>query len=252
MIQREALTPNTPACWGLRGAEEMASYSGARPTALRKEVLRRGIRGLTVLRLHAVTHVVVLSEQLPWPEVEPLEASGAIVLARLRGAPHWAAVYPSAHVVADAAAALERVLVPGFAPDRECVIELDGAAPRESGAAGPPARAREGRTLTDRVELVVESPRDGAWLVVRDGFSPGWTATVDGAPTPVRAADLVFRAVEVPRGRHEVGFTYEAPGRRAGAWVSALTWLVALAAGALEWRARRQLPTSASACQRPL
>jgi hypothetical protein len=37
---------------------------------------------------------------------------------------------------------------------------------------------------------------------------PGWHAEVDGRERPIRAADLAFRAVAVPPGRHTVRFFY--------------------------------------------
>ena len=37
---------------------------------------------------------------------------------------------------------------------------------------------------------------------------PGWIAELDGRQTPILRADVLFRAVEVPAGRHTVVFRY--------------------------------------------
>lgn len=58
-----------------------------------------------------------------------------------------------------------------------------------------------------RVQLEVEAETD-AVLVLADVMFPGWEATIDGQPTTIWTADLAFRAVRVPQGRHLVEFGY--------------------------------------------
>jgi uncharacterized membrane protein YfhO len=59
-------------------------------------------------------------------------------------------------------------------------------------------------------------------LVVPQQFYPGWKATVDGASTPIRAANVTMRAVAVPPGRHTVTFTYDPAPWRYGLILCAL------------------------------
>jgi hypothetical protein len=60
----------------------------------------------------------------------------------------------------------------------------------------------------DRV--VLSATADGvAWLVLADANAPGWNATVDGIPSPVRTADGIFRAVRLTAGTHQITFSYQ-------------------------------------------
>ena len=60
----------------------------------------------------------------------------------------------------------------------------------------------------NRVVLDANSVRGGL-LVLHDLYYPGWQATVDGKPVQVVKANVLFRGVEVPPGRHEVVFTFQ-------------------------------------------
>jgi hypothetical protein len=51
--------------------------------------------------------------------------------------------------------------------------------------------------------------------VLNDVWTPWWFAAVDGIETEILRANVIFRAVPVPPGKHAVRFTFE-PLR--GAW----------------------------------
>ncbi|HUJ68919.1 MAG TPA: YfhO family protein [Syntrophorhabdales bacterium] len=59
----------------------------------------------------------------------------------------------------------------------------------------------------NRVEAGYEAD-SGCLLYLSDTYYPGWRAYVDGRQTPIYRANLAFRAIEVPKGRHEVVFVY--------------------------------------------
>jgi hypothetical protein len=75
----------------------------------------------------------------------------------------------------------------------------------ESGAGGAARIRSYGDT-----EIVIDAdvPRGGGHVVLNDIYHPAWTATVDGEPAPVLRANVMFRAVAVPEGRHELRFAY--------------------------------------------
>jgi hypothetical protein len=57
------------------------------------------------------------------------------------------------------------------------------------------------------VEIEVNAPRPG-FLVLNDVWHPWWRATVDGISARIRRANVLFRAVAVPAGRHRVRFEF--------------------------------------------
>jgi hypothetical protein len=57
------------------------------------------------------------------------------------------------------------------------------------------------------VVIEVEIP-DGAMLILNDVWHPWWRATLDGAPVEIMKANVLFRGVAVPRGRHTVRFSF--------------------------------------------
>jgi len=59
----------------------------------------------------------------------------------------------------------------------------------------------------EAVDLRVAADHPGT-LVVRQSFAEGWQAQLDGHDTPVRPADVLFQAVQVPAGQHLVTLRY--------------------------------------------
>jgi uncharacterized membrane protein YfhO len=75
---------------------------------------------------------------------------------------------------------------------------------------GPPRAPGNVRILayhnTD-VSIEAQSPA-GGYVVLNDVWQRWWRATIDGAPTAMLRANVVFRAVAVPPGRHIVAFRF--------------------------------------------
>ena len=64
------------------------------------------------------------------------------------------------------------------------------------------------------VEVGVDAPVSG-YLVFNDPYHPWWFAEIDGRDAPILRANVLFRAVAVPAGRHTVRFAFQP---FAGAW----------------------------------
>ena len=98
-------------------------------------------------------------------------------------------------------------------------------------------RATEVRLKVDR-----DSP---GWLVARQTWFPGWTATVNGNAAEVARADMAFTAVAVPGGMSEVVLRYRPASVRYGLLISVaslvglVVWVGAAAAGVSDSARRR-------------
>jgi hypothetical protein len=92
---------------------------------------------------------------------------------------------------------------------RETVLLENAPAcePRAPGAS--PAIARIVSYGTTKVEVEAEAPQGGGWVVLNDVWHPYWFAKVDGAETDILRANVLFRAVRIPEGRHSVTFSFE-------------------------------------------
>ena len=73
--------------------------------------------------------------------------------------------------------------------------------------AARPAPPASSATPTPRSIVEVTAPLDEI-LVLNDIWHPWWRATVDGVETEILKANVIFRAVLVPRGRHVVRFSF--------------------------------------------
>ncbi len=58
------------------------------------------------------------------------------------------------------------------------------------------------------VQVAVDTPRAG-FLVLNDVWHPWWFGTVDGKPADIFRANVLFRAIEVPAGKHVVRFEFK-------------------------------------------
>ncbi len=104
---------------------------------------------------------------------------------------------------------------------------VEGVAPPSGPPAGGGGAVRFTGDGGDRVSLEVDAPRAG-YLVLLDSYYPGWRATVDGRDAAIHPANVAFRAVAVPAGRHRVVFRYLPRTVVAGGVVSGLAWIAIL------------------------
>jgi hypothetical protein len=115
---------------------------------------------------------------------------------------------------------------PLFDPRNEILLEVP-VGETEDAPAGVAEAVRITRYEDTLVEVEVETTAAG-WLFLNDAWYPGWEAELDGEAVEVLRANLAFRAVAVPAGRHTVVFRYRPRSLVAGLWVSALSLLLLL------------------------
>ena len=73
---------------------------------------------------------------------------------------------------------------------------------------GQTSKAEIAAYSNNNVTVTVDAAQPGL-LVLHDMYYPGWVARVDGTPTPIVRANLLFRGVEVPAGHHTVEFSFQ-------------------------------------------
>lgn len=75
----------------------------------------------------------------------------------------------------------------------------------------PPDAARARIISYGNTEVAIEAtaPAGGGWLVLNDVWHPWWFATLDGVEAPILRANVIFRAVAIPEGTHQLRFSFQ-------------------------------------------
>ncbi len=134
-----------------------------------------------------------------------------------------AAVLGRVRVVADEEARLRALAEPeraGFDPRREALL---AAVPPGFVAGDRPRGALLARAAGSRLEALAEGP---GLLVLAESWDRGWSATLDGRPAEVVAANEARLAVALPPGWHRVVLRYAPPGFAAGLALGGLAFAV--------------------------
>jgi hypothetical protein len=179
-----------------------------------------------ILRTYGVSHVLS-----PYPQqgtaLSLVSHSGNAYVYRVEGAARVRFVRAARHVTTDQETG-KRLLDFSFDPDREILLSdaPDSVHPTVDELGDGPSTTAAARAVVTRedsreLEIDAEAPADG-FLLLADTFYPGWTARVDGTPTPIYRANHSVRGIQLPKGRHEVRFTYEAPGFARGLQITLL------------------------------
>jgi hypothetical protein len=96
---------------------------------------------------------------------------------------------------------------PNVDPRRVVLLKKAPSGFTRGADAGASGSARLIRYANTEVAVEVEAPAGGI-LLLNDVWHPWWRASVDGADTEILKADVIFRAVVCPRGRHVVRFSF--------------------------------------------
>lgn len=232
--------PPVPAAYGLLGSFERDLLGiQQRPLARLNATMLKGpapAMSLRLLRIGAVRHVLAL-HHVAIPELSPVGRWPGLFVedVQLFRVPETS---PRAFVVGRSRVGdIDTLLDPTFDPRAEVVLSELG---REQPVAveGWKGRARLIDPGFDHLRIDVEASAPG-WLVVVDAYDPGWTARVDGRPASLLRANVAFRAVAVPAGRHVVTMAYR-PGSLWLGLVIAIAAIVGLLV--LGWSPRQAEP----------
>jgi hypothetical protein len=129
-----------------------------------------------------------------------------------------------AQPVAGADEALRLLADPGFDP--RTTVLVAGDFPTSAPAATLPGESVQVVAYAAERVVLRADVRSPALLVLADAYFPGWQATVDGAAAPILRANLMFRAVALEPGTHEIIFSYAPAAWRTGAALSLATLAV--------------------------
>ena len=64
------------------------------------------------------------------------------------------------------------------------------------------------RYAKTQIDIEADTP-DGGFLALNDVWHPWWRAEVDGRPTDILKANVLFRASQIGPGLHRVHFAFE-------------------------------------------
>ena len=207
-----------------------ASYRGPQnPDHLRVRVHRAGrritIHGISLIDRAGNLHRI-------WaPLIERLDALEGLLTQRFEPGPR-AFLNDRVQLVDSVREALERLTQSDHQYPRRSVIEagpwgpsLDQSFSDElDGSNTSDASAEIIVEVPTRLVITSRAPRP-MMLIVRDGYYPGWKATVDDVEAPLLAADVASRAVPVPAGVHRIEMRYEPASLKVGAAISGAAML---------------------------
>ncbi len=157
--------------------------------------------------------------------VESGHGPAQVTLLENRHAMPRASVVFDAVEVDDMVEAAETLARTELDPTRTVVLESPAGLLSAPAASDTEADATIAEYAENRVVVDVTTRAPG-FLLLTDAYDPEWTATVNGRPTKIYPADVLFRGVVVPEGGSRVVFEYKPTSFRLGALVSALSVLV--------------------------
>ncbi|HEV7664622.1 MAG TPA: hypothetical protein VGQ62_13870, partial [Chloroflexota bacterium] len=212
----DTLTPNVPLQFGLNTAD---GYDGGVLPLLRwlrlSSLLVTSPRpdGVLLTRLDevptdrqldllGVRYVIANAGSPNRPGMELVDFGDLRLFVRSSPVPLSLVVYAATSVTSESAA-LDRMAQTGFDSNRELVLEgaLEGGVASAVSLAGQAVTPDMSRP--ERWHARVSLPQPG-YLLQRETWYPGWHARVDGVDTPLLRADVLYRAVPLSAGEHDV------------------------------------------------
>lgn len=127
-------------------------------------------------------------------------------------------------VIEDQKETLDRLISKDFEPRKQLILNKEpGTIKQDTASTKGFAKITEYHANSVNMEVQTSIP---AVMVVSEAYaSSGWTATVNGKPVEILKAYGLIRAVEVPKGKSEVVFTYKPKHWTMSLVISVLTWV---------------------------
>ncbi len=141
--------------------------------------------------------------------------------------------------VPDEAAALktlERRPITGLAIVQGSIQQVGPASTAES----PGDRVQVTGVAPGQLQLTLTNARR-RFLVISEVWHPGWTATLDGPPLPLRRTDYALLGAWIPAGQHTLQLTFRPLHWTLARNLTLAALLILLAASILAWRRRATL-----------
>jgi hypothetical protein len=215
----DTLTPNVPLQFGLNTADgydggvlplsrwlrlSTLVVSSPRPDG----VLLTRLESLPsdrLLDLLGVRYLIANAETPGRVDMQLVDFGDLRLFARPNAVPRSLVVF-GASTAADDSAALDRMAQPDFDSNREVVVQT----PAFTGFGADPVAVEPDRVSAERWHAHMSLSRPG-YLLQREAWYPGWRAQVDGIEQPVLRADVLFRAVALEPGEHDVEIFFDSP-----------------------------------------
>lgn len=245
---RDTLAPNIPMQYDLRSVDgydggvlplqRFVDLSALLVPAPRPDgVLQSRIERVPEARLLDLSGVryVVTNDGADAPSDAGVAALGDLDVYDRRAAPTLDRIVYRAGPPLPDSEALARLAQPSFDPNNELVLapEAPHAALADSQQAGSAVTPSTSDAEHWRAHVALTAP---GYLLQREAWYPGWHARVDGQDAPVVRADVLFRAVPLGAGEHDVEIFFDSAAWHRGALVSLLGLLAVLALLLVPWR----------------
>jgi hypothetical protein len=140
--------------------------------------------------------------------------------------------------------AREAVFDPEVVAGRQAILAPSSEAPLLAPDAGSAEQAVPACELESfgNVHLVANCQATRAGVAVfLEQFDAGWSALLDGQPTPLLRVNLAMRGIFLLPGSHRIVFSYEPPGWKIGIALSTLSLALLVALLLAGWLRRRTL-----------
>lgn len=139
-----------------------------------------------------------------------------------------------------------------FDPLREAFIHQEFRSQLDESRLGSTRESSSIELVSYRPDHLVyeySTPNDGVAVFSEMWYDKGWKAYIDGQELPILRANYVLRALQLPRGNHQVEFKFEPASYHTGETISLIASILLVLGAAFvvykEVRSRKEQPSSA-------